>query len=120
MGFLTGLFSGITLTTATLYLSLTVHQRSRLHQAAILRQQSLLLTSLVDPAVLPRSDDNYDYYYAAPRYRLQRADWVERWKDGWNAEVEGAVRWAQAVRWGEVRDGVEGRWRDWRQGERRV
>lgn len=118
MGFLTGLFSGLTLTTATLYLSLTIHQRSRLHQAAIIRQQSLLLTSLVDPAVVDRDDDND--YYAAPRYRLQRGDWVERWKDGWNAEVESGVRWVQAIRWDEVRDNVEGRWREWKQGERRV
>lgn len=118
MGFLTGLFSGLTLTTATLYLSLSVHQRSRLHQAAIVRQQSLLLNSLVDPSVLYRGDDHDDY--AAPRYRLQRGDWVERWKDEWNSEVEGAVRWVQAVRWGDLRDGVEGRWRDWREGGRRL
>lgn len=65
-----------------------------------------------------RDDDNDDY--APPRYRLQQGGWVERWKDGWNAEVEGAVRWVQAVRWGGVRDGVEGRLREWRQGERRV
>lgn len=118
MGFLTGLFSGLTLTTATLYLSLAIHQRSRLHQSAIIRQQSLLLNSLVDPTLLPRDDDNDDD--AAPRYRLQQGDWVERWKDGWNAEVEGAVRWAYGVRWGELRDGVEERWKGWRQGERRV
>lgn len=41
---------------------------------------------------------------------------MERWKDGWNREVEGMVRGVQGVRWGWVREGVEGRV----EGERRV
>ena len=45
---------------------------------------------------------------------------MERWKDEWNGQVEGAVRWVQGVRWGELRDGVEGRWREGRGGEKRV
>ena len=115
MGFLTGLFSGFTLTAASVYISLTLHQQSRIRQASILRQQTLLLTSLVDPTVLSLHDD-----HALPRYRLEQGSWAERWKDRWNGEVEGAVRWVQGVRWRYVREGVEGRWREWNEGERRV
>lgn len=32
---------------------------------------------------------------------------MERAKDRWNAEIEGAVRWAQTKDWDEVREGVE-------------
>ena len=45
---------------------------------------------------------------------------METWKDGWNREVEGAVRWCQGFDWRGVREGVEGRARGWREGERRV
>lgn len=115
MGFLSGLFAGLTLTTTTLYFSLTIHQRSRAHQAAILRHQTLLLDSLADPTLLrPNTDDEL-----RPRYVLARGSWSERWKDRWNGDVEGAVRWAQGLRWRTVREEAEGRWRDWREGERR-
>ena len=42
------------------------------------------------------------------------------WKDRWNSEIEGAVRWVQDVRWGQVRRGVEERVRGVVEGERRV
>lgn len=45
---------------------------------------------------------------------------VERWKDMWNRDVEGAVRWVQGVDMRMVREGVEGRLRGWGGGERRV
>lgn len=45
---------------------------------------------------------------------------MERWKDMWNRDVEGVVRWVQGVEVGRVREGVEARWREWRGGERRV
>ena len=105
-------FSGITLTSSVLYLSLFSHQRARLHQAYLLHQQSLLLTSIIDPEVIPIEN--------APRYVVKRANWVETWKDRWNSEVEGAVRWVQNVEWRKVREGVEGRWRGWNEGDRRI
>lgn len=113
MGFLAGFSSGLTLTAGTLYLTLYAHQRHRLRQSQILRQQTLLLDSLVDPSLVPREEEG-------PIYRLERGDWVERWKDGWNAEVEGAVRRMHAVRWDKVREGLEARWREWRGGERKL
>ncbi|MCJ1451182.1 hypothetical protein MMC28_001517 [Mycoblastus sanguinarius] len=126
MGFTTSLFSGLTLTSTTLYLSLLYHQRARAHQAALLHQQALLLTSLTDPDLASELAATVDANFSGGLregirdYRLQPASLTERWKDGWNSEVEGAVRWMQGVRWGFVREGLEGRWRGWREGERRV
>lgn len=53
-------------------------------------------------------------------YKLERAPWTERWKDRWNRELEGAVRYVQGIRLGTVREGLEGRVREWREGERRL
>lgn len=116
MGFLSGLVAGLTLTTTTLYLSLTLHQRSREHQAALLRQQTFLLHSIVDPTLFRSDIDNE----LRPRYVITRGSWSERWKDRWNGDVEGVVRWAQALKWRTLREGAEGRWREWSEGERRV
>ncbi|MCJ1243463.1 hypothetical protein MMC30_000660 [Trapelia coarctata] len=112
MGFPAGFISGFTLTSLTLYLTISTHRRHRAHQAALLHQQSLLLNSIIDPSIVPVED--------APRFVVQRQNWTQTWKDRWNAEVEGAVRWAQGVRWGDVRKGAESRLRGWREGERRV
>ena len=53
-------------------------------------------------------------------YRLQEKRGLERFKDGWNRELESGVRWVQGVNFGRVREGVEERVREWRDGERRV
>ncbi|KAI4147923.1 MAG: hypothetical protein L6R39_002974, partial [Caloplaca ligustica] len=113
MGFATGALSGFTLTASTLYLTILIHNRHRIHQASLLYQQSLLLNSIVEPSILPPEDN-------VPRYRIERANWTERWKDGWNKEIEDGVRWVQGIRWKTVREAAEGRWREWREGERRV
>ena len=81
-------------------------------QAHLLHQQSLLLNSIVDPSIVPIED--------APRFVVKRDSWTEAWKDGWNREVEGAVKWVQDVKIGDVRAAMEGRWRAWKEGERRV
>lgn len=126
MGFTTSLFSGFTLTSTALYLTLLYHQRSRAHQAALLNQQTLLLNSLTDPIIASNlaaaADANYSggLREGVRDYRVVKAPWTERWKDGWNREVMAGVRWVQSVEWGRVRDGLEGRARDWKDGERRV
>lgn len=126
MGFTTNLFSGFTLTSTTLYLSLLYHQRSRTHQAALLHQQALLLNSLSDPEVASElatiADANYSggLREGIKPYGVEKAFWTERWKDGWNREVEGAVRYVQGIRWRTVREGIEGRAREWRDGDRRL
>ena len=109
-----------------LYLSLLYHQRSRAHQAALLHQQSLLLNSLTDPELASElatiADANYSggLREGIRPYRLERASWTERWKDGWNRELEGAVRYVQGIRVATVREGLEGRVREWKEGERRL
>ncbi|MCJ1283885.1 hypothetical protein MMC26_003216 [Xylographa opegraphella] len=112
MGFSTGFISGLTLTSTALYISLLAHQRNRVRQAHLLHQQSLLLNSIIDPSIVPVED--------APRFVVRRADWTETWKDRWNAEIEGAVRWVQGIRWGEVREAAEERMVAWKDGERRA
>ncbi|KAI0164450.1 hypothetical protein GGR52DRAFT_559902 [Hypoxylon sp. FL1284] len=102
MGFTTGFTGGVTLTLSAAYLTVLAHQRHREHQSAILRQQTRLLTSIVDPLPAPAPPPTRSEAAAASRERL-----VERAKDRWNAELEGAVRRAQATDWDEVREGVE-------------
>ena len=140
MGFPATFLSGVTLTSSILYLSLLHHNSNRVHQASLLRQQSVLLNSLVEsppphsPEYNPETshgrypldiiytpDDPYGRFRGGgARYQVQRASLVERWKITWNREVEGAVRWVQGFETGRVREGVEARWRNWRDGQRRI
>ena len=125
MGFTTSLFSGFTLTSTALYLSLLYHQRARAHQAAMLHQQALLITSLIDPDIASELATTADANYSGGLregirdYRLVKAPWTERWKDRWNREVEGAVRWVQGIEWRGVREGLERRAGDVREREKR-
>ena len=126
MGFTTNFFSGFTLTSTALYLSLLYHQRARIHQAALLHQQALLLNSLSDPELASELATIMDANYSGglregiKPYRVEKAPWTERWKDGWNREIEGAVRYVHGIRWRTVREGVEGRAREWSEGNRRL
>lgn len=94
MGFTTGFLGGLTLTYSVLYLSVYVHRQNRTHQALLLRQQSRLLTSVIDP---PEPE------YAPPAYRVEQAGLEELLKDRWNREVENLVRKAQHTDWEAVR-----------------
>ncbi|KAK3075269.1 hypothetical protein LTR53_001547 [Teratosphaeriaceae sp. CCFEE 6253] len=97
MGFTTGLLGGLTLTTALLHLSLSLHARNRVAQSALLHQQSLILHNIVEPAPpLPP---------AAPRE--VRAGVFETMKDRWNSELERNVRELQTTDWNGVRDQLE-------------
>ncbi|KAK5171253.1 uncharacterized protein LTR77_004397 [Saxophila tyrrhenica] len=97
MGFTTGLLGGFTLTTTLLYLSLDLHTRNRVYQSALLHQQSLILTNVVEP--LPPSPP--------PTNREIQAGVLERAKDRWNAELESNVRKLQHVDWSDVRTRME-------------
>ena len=44
----------------------------------------------------------------------------QRLKEVWNGEVEGIVRRMHGVQWRTVREGMEARVDDWREGERKV
>ncbi|CAJ2502570.1 Uu.00g099640.m01.CDS01 [Anthostomella pinea] len=102
MGFTTGFTGGVTLTLSIAYLTVLAHQRNREQQAAILRQQTRLLSGVVDP--LPPALPPTRAELAA----AERANLIETAKDRWNAEVESAVRWAQNKDWEGTRDGLEG------------
>ncbi|KAI1425745.1 hypothetical protein F5Y12DRAFT_746479 [Xylaria sp. FL1777] len=101
MGFTTGFTGGVTLTLGVTYLALLAHQRNREHQAAVLRQQTYLISSVFDP--LPPALPPTRAELAAS----ERANFTEAAKDRWNYEIEHAVRWAQTKDWTEVREGVE-------------
>ncbi|KAI1639970.1 hypothetical protein F4809DRAFT_21771 [Biscogniauxia mediterranea] len=92
---------GVTLTLSIAYLSILAHQRNREYQAAVLRQQTRLISGIMDPLppVLPPT--------RAELAAAERANLVETAKDRWNSEVESAVRWVQTKDWEEVREGVE-------------
>ncbi|KAI9811611.1 MAG: hypothetical protein M1827_005360 [Pycnora praestabilis] len=99
MGFTSGFFGGITLTTSILYLTLSLHQRNRLSQSTYLRSSAQTLNAIVEPLpILP-----------PPPIRIERTDMVETAKDKWNQEIEGAVKWAQGLDWRRVREGMESR-----------
>lgn len=105
MGAFSGLIGGLTLTSATLYLSLAAHQRNRASQSAAVRQQSLILNSLVDADLAPPEPH--------PRYVAARSSLTEAWKDRWNTEIENMARWGNDFRWDNVRATVEGSIRQW-------
>ncbi|RYP32445.1 hypothetical protein DL767_005209 [Monosporascus sp. MG133] len=101
MGFTTGFTGGVTLTLSLAYLTMLAHQRNREHQASILRRQTYAISGLYDP--LPPTLPPTRAELAA----LERRNLVDAAKDRWNAEVEGAVRWAQTKDWESVRERLE-------------
>lgn len=80
---------GFTLTTTVLYLSLAVHNQTRLRQSALLHQQAHILNSITEPEAT----------LAPQRNREVKAGLVETAKDMWNAELEREVRLLQNVDW---------------------
>lgn len=44
----------------------------------------------------------------------------QRLKESWNGEVEGILRRMQGIEWRTVREGVERRYAEWRDGERKI
>ncbi|KAK3671919.1 hypothetical protein LTR78_008285 [Recurvomyces mirabilis] len=97
MGFTTGLLGGFTLTTTLIYLSITLHTRNRIQQAALLHQQSFVLNNLVEPA--PASPE--------PTAREVPAGLWETAKDKWNSELERGVKRIWSTDWDGARDQVE-------------
>jgi len=85
------------LTCATLYLTLGLHTRNRAQQAALLRQQKLLLDGIVEPS--PPAEE--------PLARELPVGLVEMAKDKWNKELELAVRKVYNTDWRRVREDLE-------------
>ncbi|KAF2471535.1 uncharacterized protein BDR25DRAFT_259937 [Lindgomyces ingoldianus] len=97
MGFTTGFLGGFTLTSAVLYLTISLHTRNRVTQAALLQQQSNVLTNIVDPKPAPPE----------PVAREVPVGLAEMAKDRWNREMEGAVRKIYNTDWRRVREDAE-------------
>lgn len=115
------------------YLTLQAHQRNRLRQAETLRAQTYTLQSLsYVPASAPPPrtvaeelallEHQQELLARAQAHRAARlgrgasgdgdrdataAGFLERAKDRWNAEVEGAVRWAANKDWTAAREDAE-------------
>ncbi|KAF2013860.1 hypothetical protein BU24DRAFT_452668 [Aaosphaeria arxii CBS 175.79] len=99
MGFTTGFLGGFTLTSAVLYLTVALHQQNRATQAALLRQQRSVLTSVIEPQ--PPAPE--------PTSREAPVGVTEMAKDRWNRELEGVVRRVYNTDWRRVREDVEDR-----------
>ncbi|TDZ13245.1 hypothetical protein C8035_v006647 [Colletotrichum spinosum] len=102
MGFTSGLTGGVTLTLGLAYLTALAHQRNREAQSHVLRSQTHVLSTLLEPNLrlpppLTRSEQT-----AHDRDTL-----VETAKTRWNSEVENAVRWAQRTDWTSLRERLE-------------
>ncbi|CAO2658760.1 Nn.00g064830.m01.CDS01 [Neocucurbitaria sp. VM-36] len=97
MGFTTGFFGGVTLTSAVLYLTISLHTQNRIQQAALLRQQRAVLTGFYEPKV-PEPE---------PTSREVPVGLAEMAKDGWNRQLEGAIRRVYNTDWRRVRENVE-------------
>lgn len=74
-----------------------MHTRTRVYQAALLNQQSLILNNIVEPLpALP-----------TPTSREVRGGLLETAKDRWNAELEKDVRKLQNMDWSGIRERME-------------
>ena len=92
----------MTVTLSLAYLAVLTHQRNRQSQSDTLRAQSAVLTSLTRTAAPPPTEQQQP---TTPSWR--RHDLAETAKDRWNAELQGAVRWAQDKDWAGAREAAE-------------
>ncbi|KAG9591071.1 hypothetical protein KCU97_g7182, partial [Aureobasidium melanogenum] len=97
MGFTTGFIGGIALTSSLFYISLNLHERNRLYQSSLLRQQSNLLRNITDPQ--PKEPSQ------TARHLVPGL--ADRLKYRWNTELEAAVRKIQHFDWDQWRREAE-------------
>jgi len=97
MGFTAGFIGGIALTSSLFYISLNLHERNRLYQSHLLRQQSNLLRNITDPQ--PKEPPQ-----TARTFVPGLAD---RLKYRWNTELEAAVKNIQHFNWAQWRRDAE-------------
>ncbi|EAT87579.1 MICOS complex subunit MIC12 [Parastagonospora nodorum] len=99
MGFTTGFLGGLTLTSGVLYLTIAMHTQNRTHQAALLRQQRLVLSEFYEPKK-PEPE---------PSPRVVPVGLVEMAKDRWNRSLEEGIRRIYTTDWRKVREEAEDR-----------
>ncbi|EUC46804.1 hypothetical protein COCMIDRAFT_91783 [Bipolaris oryzae ATCC 44560] len=99
MGFTTGFLGGVTLTSAVLYLTISLHAQNRATQAALLRQQRRVLAEFYEPKK-PEPD---------PTSREAPVGLAEMAKDRWNRSLEEGVKKVYSTDWRRVREDVEDR-----------
>ena len=90
---------GFTLTSAILYLSVSLHAQNRATQAALLRQQRNVLTNFYEPKE-PEKE---------PRAREVPIGLAEMAKDRWNRVLEETVQTVSDTDWRRVRESAEDR-----------
>ena len=89
---------GAGLTGSILSFALFQHRHNREQQSRLLRQQALLVRSIVDPRIVSVDD--------AERITGNRDHPTRKWKDRWNGEVENAVKWCHTLQWDDLRNGI--------------
>lgn len=90
---------GVTLTSAVLYLTISMHTQNRLQQAALLRQQRQVLAGFYEPKKTEPE----------PAPRAVPVGLVEMAKDRWNRSLEEGVQRIYTTDWRRVREDVEDR-----------
>lgn len=94
---------GAALTLAIAYMSTVGQLRAREEQSLLVQQESRTLDAAIDHPPAPRRPTRSELAAAA------RANFTDRAKDRWNAEVEGVVRWLQNADWDRARERAEDR-----------
>ncbi|SPO06709.1 uncharacterized protein DNG_09403 [Cephalotrichum gorgonifer] len=103
MGFAAGFTGGVALTLAVAYLSTAAQRTAREEQSLLLQHQADTLDAAIDHPAEARRPTRAEL--AAAR----RANFVDRAKDRWNADVESTVRWLQGADWSATREKAERR-----------
>jgi len=90
---------GVTLTSAVLYLTVSMHTQNRMQQATLLRQQRQVLSDFYEPKK-PEPE---------PVARVVPVGLVEMAKDRWNRSLEESIRKVYTTDWRRVREDAEDR-----------
>ncbi|CRG85220.1 hypothetical protein PISL3812_02333 [Talaromyces islandicus] len=104
MGFMTGFFSGFTLTATVLYLSVQVHRSTRIQQRDAIREQAAILNDISSPLgayyrnFAQEETPSKDSIAATPK----KPSAEELLKHQWNKEVETLAAKALNLRWQDV------------------
>ena len=89
---------GTGLTASVLSFTLFQHKYTREQQSRLLRQQALLVRSIVDQRIVSVDD--------AVRITGNRDHPTRQWKNAWNTEVENTVKWCHTFQWDDLRVGI--------------